>query len=167
MTNDLFLRDVVENDLPIFFGYQLDPDANYMAAFTAKDPSNRKAFTAHWNKIMADATVIIKTIVCDGQVVGSVLSYVDEGNIEVSYWIGKVYWGKGIATWALSEFLAHVNPKRPIYARVAKDNLGSRRVLEKCGFKVIDESRGVANARGEEIEELLLELRANEGDEKR
>lgn len=167
MTNDLFLRDVVENDLPIFFEYQLDPDANYMAAFTTKDPSNREAFTAHWNKIMAESTIIIKTIVCDGQVVGSVLSYEDAGNPEVSYWIGKVYWGKGIATQALSEFLAHVNPKRPIYARVAKDNLGSRRVLEKCGFKVIGESKGSANARGEDIEELLLELQVNEGDEKR
>jgi RimJ/RimL family protein N-acetyltransferase len=165
MTNTLFLRDVVEDDLPIFFEYQLDPDANYMAAFTAKDPSNREAFTAHWNKIMADATGIIKTIVCDGQVVGSVSSYEDAGKPEVTYWIGKAYWGKGIATRALADFLAHVNRARPMYARVAKDNLGSRRVLEKCGFKIIGESKGFANARGEEIEELVLELQASDRDE--
>ena len=158
MTNTLFLRDVVEDDLPIFFEYQLDPDANYMAAFTAREPSNREAFTAHWNKIMADATNIIKTIVCDGQVVGSVSSYEDAGKPEVTYWIGKAYWGKGIATRALSDFLAHGNRTRPMYARVAKDNLGSRRVLEKCGFKIVGESKGFANARGEEIEELVLEL---------
>lgn len=160
MTNTLFLRDVVEDDLPIFFEYQLDPDANYMAAFTAKDRSNREVFTAHWNKIMADATCIIKTIVCDGQVVGSVSSYEDAGKPEVTYWIGKAYWGKGIATRALSDFLAHGNRARPMYARVAKDNLGSRRVLAKCGFKIIGESKGFANARGEEIEELVLELRS-------
>jgi RimJ/RimL family protein N-acetyltransferase len=167
MTYHLFLRDVVEDDLPIFFEFQLDPDANYMAAFTARDPSNHEAFVAHWKKILADATNIIQTIVCDGQVVGSVSSYEDAGKPEVTYWIGKAYWGKGIATRALSEFLAHCNPTRPIYARVAKDNPGSRRVLEKCGFKAIGESKGFARARGEEIEELLLELRANERDEER
>ena len=147
MANNLFLRDVVTDDLPIFFEYQLDPDANHMAAFTAKDPTDREAFTAHWNKIMTDVTVILKTVVCDRQVVGSVLSYEEAGKAEVSYWIGKAYWGRGIATWALSEFLAHVNGRRPIYARIAKDNLGSRRVLQKCGFRIIGESKGFANAR--------------------
>jgi RimJ/RimL family protein N-acetyltransferase len=108
---------------------------------------------------LANETTINKTIVCDGQVAGSVSSYEDEGKPEVTYWLGKEYWGKGIATWALQAFLAHTNKRRPIYARVAKDNLGSRRVLEKCGFTVINESTGFANARGQEIEELLLELR--------
>jgi RimJ/RimL family protein N-acetyltransferase len=165
MTNHLFLRDVLEHDLPVFFEFQLDPDANYMAAFTAKNPSNREAFLAHWHRIMGDATTIIQAIVYDGQVVGSVFSYEDAGKPEVSYWIGKAYWGKGIATRALSEFLANSNRTRPIYARVAKDNLGSRRVLERCGFTVIGESKGFANARGQEIEELCLELRRNEPDE--
>jgi RimJ/RimL family protein N-acetyltransferase len=157
-TYDLFLRDVVKDDLPLFFDFQLDADANYMAAFTAKDPTNLEAFTAHWNKNMANPTSIHRTIVCDGQVVGAVYSYEESRRPEVSYWIGKPHWGKGIATRALSEFLAHSNATRPIYARVAKDNLGSRRVLEKCGFNVIGESKGFANARGKEIEEFLLEL---------
>jgi RimJ/RimL family protein N-acetyltransferase len=165
MTSDFLLRDVVEDDLPVFFEQQLDPDANYMAAFTAKDPTDREAFTAHWSRIMADATVIIKTVVCNGQVVGSVLSYEEAGKPEVSYWIGKEYWGNGIATRALSEFLVHGNRARPIYARVAKDNLGSIRVLQKCGFTIIGEAKGFANARGEEIGELILELRANQGAE--
>jgi RimJ/RimL family protein N-acetyltransferase len=159
MTNELLLRDVVNDDLPIFFAQQVNKEANHMAAFTAKDPTNQEAFTAHWHRILADATVIIKTIICAGQVAGSVSSYEDEGKPEVTYWLGKEYWGKGIATWALQAFLAHTNKRRPIYARVAKDNLGSRRVLEKCGFTVINESTGFANARGQEIEELLLELR--------
>ena len=159
---NLFLRDVVEDDLLLFFDFQLDPDANYMAAFTAKNPNDREAFTAHWNKIMVEPTNIIRTIVCDGLVVGSVSSYVESGKPEVTYWIGRAHWGKGIATRALTAFLTHVNTTRPIYARVAKDNLGSRRVLEKCGFQVIGETKGFAKARGEEIEELHLELRANE-----
>jgi RimJ/RimL family protein N-acetyltransferase len=165
MTSDLFLRDVVEDDLPIFFEQQLEPEANYMAAFTAKDPTNRDAFTAHWNRILADATVIIKTIVFDGHVVGHVLSYEESGKPEVSYWIGKEYWGKGLATRALSDFLEYGNKTRPIYARAAKDNIGSLRVLEKCGFTIAGENKGFANARGEEVEEFILILRANERDE--
>lgn len=82
MTDDLYLREVVEDDLPLFFDYQLDPDASYMAAFTAKDPTDREAFIAHWNRIMADPTTINRTIVADGQVVGSVSSYVDDGKPE-------------------------------------------------------------------------------------
>lgn len=160
MSNELLLRNVVNDDLPIFFEYQLDQEANYMAAFTAKDPTNQEAFMAHWHRILADKTVIIQTIIFNGHVAGSVLSYEDEGKSEVSYWLGKDYWSKGIATWALKEFLVHNNQTRPIYARVAKDNLGSRRVLEKCGFTAISESKGFANARGQEIEELLLKLGA-------
>jgi len=158
MPIDLFLRDVVEDDLPIFFEQQLDPDANYMAAFTAKDPTNREAFAGHWNRILADGTVIIKTIVFDGQVAGHVLSYEESGRPEVSYWIGKAYWGQGIATQALGDFLAEANRTRPMYARVAKDNAGSLRVLEKCGFTIAGQAKGFANARGEEIEEWVLEL---------
>jgi RimJ/RimL family protein N-acetyltransferase len=165
MANTLLLRNVIEDDLSIFFEQQLDSDANHMAAFTAQDPTNRDAFMAHWHMILADATVIIRTIVLDGHVVGSVLSYEESGRPEVSYWIGKEYWGQGIATGALAEFLMHGNTARPIYARAAQDNIGSRRVLEKCGFAIVGEARGFANARGEEIEELLLELRATERDE--
>jgi RimJ/RimL family protein N-acetyltransferase len=158
MTSDFLLRDVIENDLSIFFEQQLDPDANWMAAFTAKDPADREAFTAHWNRILADETVIVKTVVVDGQVAGHVLSYVESGKAEVGYWIGKEYSGKGLATRALAEFLARVNRTRPIYAHVARDNAGSRRVLEKCGFAIVGKNKGFANARGKEIEELILEL---------
>jgi len=165
MTSDLLLRDVVEDDLPIFFEQQLNPEANTMAAFTAKDPTNREAFTAHWNRILADATVIIKTIVFDGHVVGQVLSYEESGKPEVSYWIGKEYWGQGFATRALSDFLAQANKTRPIYARAAKDNIGSLRVLEKCGFRIIGDDKGFANARGKEVEEFVLRLSAGASEE--
>jgi RimJ/RimL family protein N-acetyltransferase len=164
MKNELLLREVVSDDFPIFFEQQLDPEANYMAAFTAQDPTNWEAFMAHWHKILADDTNIIKTIIFNQQVAGSVSSYEDEGKPEVTYWLGKEYWGKGIATWALKEFLAHHNQTRPIYARVAKDNLSSQRVLEKCGFTIISEAKGFANARGREIEEFLLELKAIQTD---
>ena len=160
MKNELLLREVVSADLSIFFEQQLDQEANYMAAFTARDPTNQEAFMVHWHKILADEKNIIKTIIFNEQVAGSVSSYQEEGRPEVTYWLGKEYWGQGIATRALKEFLAHHNPARPIYARTAKDNTGSQRVLEKCGFIKIGEDKGFANARGQEIEELLLELKA-------
>jgi RimJ/RimL family protein N-acetyltransferase len=157
ISRDLHLRPVIESDLPLFFEQQLDPDANYMAAFTAKDPSDRPAFDAHWSRIMADDAVVIRTILSGGQVAGHVLSYPDSGHLEVSYWIGKEYWGQGVATQALLSFL-DVIKTRPLYARAAKDNLASLRVLGKCGFVIIGEARGFAKARNAEIQEFILVL---------
>lgn len=157
--NLVVLRNIAPSDLPIFFLHQCDPDAVHMAAFTAKEPSNRAAFNAFWTRIMTDESIIIQTILYEDQVAGSVLKYDDEGKPEVSYWLGKEFWGKGIATQALRLFLDRV-AARPLYARAAKDNLASIRVLEKCGFTVCGQSKGYANARGCEIEELLLVLGA-------
>lgn len=153
------LRGVTESDLPVFYEYQLDPAANRMAAFTAKDPANREAFNSHWSRILADPRVLMKTILFESRIVGSVGKFEERpGEPEVTYWIGREFWGKGIATQALSMFLDLVKV-RPIYARAARDNLPSLRVLEKCGFTVVRYEKGFANARGEEIEEAVLELR--------
>ena len=158
-TSDIILRDVVESDLPIFFEQQLDKDANWMAAFTSKNPADREAFMAHWNRILRDERTINQTILFNGQVAGSVACYEDEefGKPEVTYWLGKSYWGKGIATRALAALLDRVNV-RPFYARAAKDNIASLRVLEKCGFTRIGEGKGFANARNTEVEEYILRL---------
>lgn len=156
--SNVVLREVHVEDLPLFFEHQQDPEANSMAAFTAKDPTDQQAFMAHWTRILGDATTTIRTILIEGQVAGSVSSYEETaGHPEVTYWLGKPYWGKGIATAALRALLAQVTT-RPIYARVAKDNRASLRVLEKCGFTIIGEDKGFANARGQEIEEWLLHL---------
>lgn len=161
LSRRILLRDIIESDLPIFFQQQLDPTANYMAAFTVKDPADRDAFTAHWTKILSDDTITKKTILFEGQVVGHVASFEQFGNLEVTYWIGKEYWGKGIATKALSAFLSCMKT-RPLYARAAKDNSASIRVLEKCGFTITGEDKGFSNARGEEVEEFILKLEADE-----
>ncbi len=161
MSGDVRLRAVSEADLPIFFAQQLDPGANHMAAFTSRDPADRAAFMAHWERILSDASIVKRTILCDGQVAGNIGCYQDElDRPEVTYWLGRPYWGRGIATRALAAFMAHV-PLRPLYARVAKDNLASRRVLETNGFTVCGEDKGYANARGEEVEEFVLRLDAD------
>ncbi len=160
MTMILELRDLLDEDLAIFFEQQLDPDANWMAAFTAKDPADHAAFERHWERIRSNPQVIIRTILVGGAVAGHVSSYVEDGGPEITYWLGKAFWGRGIASAALQSFLDKVNPARPMRARVAKDNPASLRVLQKCGFQIIGEDRGFAQARGVETEEYILTLAA-------
>jgi RimJ/RimL family protein N-acetyltransferase len=154
----VLLRGVEESDLTIFFEQQLDPEANHMAAFTSKDPADSNAFAEKWIKILGDDTINIKTIVYKGKVAGNIMSHRWFGKPEVSYWIGKEYWGRGVATSALLTFLDQLQV-RPLYARVAKDNIASLRVLEKCGFTITGYEKSFANARGKEIEEAILEIR--------
>src|SRR5512145_2852259 len=115
------LRDVIESDVSSFFEQQLDPDANWMAAFTAKDPTDRLTFMARWAKILSDDSLTKQTILVDGQVAGHVLCFEMFGQPSISYWIGKAYWGQGIATQALTQFLGQIET-RPHYTRAAKDN---------------------------------------------
>lgn len=129
-----------------------------MAAFTAEDPGDRAAFDAHWQRIFANETNTVRTIVADGAVAGHIASFLRDGDLEVTYWIDRAMWGRGLATGALRAFLDVVTA-RPIHARAAADNIASLRVLERCGFLQCGRDRGFASARGEEIEELILVLR--------
>lgn len=157
MIDEIALRDVTECDLPIFFEQQLDPGANHMAAFTAGNPADKAAFAAHWARILSDEGTQVKTVVFLDHVAGYVASFERFGKPEVTYWIGKEFWGKGIATRALSEYLRCL-AVRPLYARAVKDNQASMRVLEKCGFAVSGHERAFANGRGEEVEEVIFIL---------
>jgi RimJ/RimL family protein N-acetyltransferase len=129
------LRDVVESDLPVFFEHQRDPEATAMADFPARD---RDAFDAHWARILADDSLTKKTIVFEGQVAGNAVSWPQDGRRLVGYWLGREFWGKGLATRALAELVDELGT-RPLHAYVAKTNIGSIRVLEKCGFVRSDE----------------------------
>jgi len=157
VTYDLRLREIEEDDLEVFFQNEQDQIASQMAAFTAVDPSDRAAFVDRWTRIFADGNIIGRTILVDHEVVGSILVHNWFGDPEITYWIDRDHWGKGVASAAIREFLEIVLV-RPLYARVAFDNHGSRRVLEKCGFVVTGSESGYASARGEEIEELVLTL---------
>ena len=151
--NTVILRDVIEADLPIFFEQQLDPEATQMAAFPSRD---RDAFMAHWKKIMSNENVTLKTILFEGQVAGNVVSWEQSGEREVGYWIGKEYWGKGIGTKALAEFLGYVKT-RPLYAHVAKHNVASLRVLQKCEFVISGEDK-FSDEGSKDVKEFILKL---------
>jgi RimJ/RimL family protein N-acetyltransferase len=121
---------VREGDLESFYEDQRDPEADRMAGFPARD---HHAFMAHWHKLMADGTVMLRTILHDGEVAGNIVSFTHGDTREVGYWIRRNLWGKGIATEALRRFL-RLDRTRPLHAGVVKHNLASIRVLEKCGF---------------------------------
>jgi RimJ/RimL family protein N-acetyltransferase len=153
------LREVLDEDLVVLFEQWADPVAAHMAAFTPPDHMDRDAFERRWARLRADDTVLNRAILVDGDVVGTIGSWGDPGEREITYWIGRAYWGRGIATAALRTFLT-VERSRPLHARIAHDNVGSRRVLEKCGFRVVATDRGFAEARSGEIEEFILRLEA-------
>ena len=154
MRNDVRLRDVEPADLPVFYEHQLDADATAMAAFPSRD---RAAFDAHWaTNVLGNAAAVTQTVLIDGQVAGYIGSWPQDGARLVGYWIGKEHWGKGVATKALAAFL-HLVTERPLHAHVAEHNVGSIRVLEKCGFSFEREER-VEDA-DQEVVELVLVLR--------
>jgi RimJ/RimL family protein N-acetyltransferase len=129
------IRPVEDADLPIFLAHQDDPVAAAMAAFPTRAPD---VFYEHWARIRADPLNYTRTIVADGEVVGDIVSWLDDGRRQVGYWIGRSHWGKGFATAALRLMLAEIKD-RPVTAHVVLDNVGSQRVLEKCGFVRVGE----------------------------
>ncbi|MBK9333609.1 MAG: GNAT family N-acetyltransferase [Ignavibacteria bacterium] len=160
MTNNIItLTKTVTEDLNILFEFQLDEEANYLAAFTSKDPGDKSAYIEKYSKHINDPTINMQTIKVHGEVAGSIAKFFIENDAEITYWIDRKFWGQGIATTALKELL-QIEKVRPIYGRVAFDNIGSQKVLEKCGFVKIDTDKGFANARQEEIEEYIYILSA-------
>lgn len=155
---DVSLRPInPATDMELLFEMHRDPVADQMAAFTAKDPDDRAAFDAHWERILSDENVINRAILCDGELAGSIANFEMFGQTNVAYGVHRALWGNGIASQALALFLDELD-ERPLYGRCAANNLGSLRVLQKCGFKEIGRERGYAEARGEEIEEIVLRL---------
>jgi len=152
------LRPLTDADVEPLFQMMRDPEAVQMAAFVARDPDDREAFDAHLARVRTDPEVTNRVITRDGEVVGSIGSFVMEGDIEITYWIDRSFWGRGIATEALALFLRTVETRRPLHARAASDNTGSLRVLRKAGFNPTGTDVGYANARQSEIEETILAL---------
>ena len=106
------LRLVEPNDLPTLFEFQLDAESNQIA-FT--HPRSKSEFDAHWAKALEDSSVVAKAIVVDGKFVGCISCFECDGLDSIGYWIGRTFWGKGIATQALELLLNEVDI-RPLSA---------------------------------------------------
>jgi RimJ/RimL family protein N-acetyltransferase len=152
------LRPSLPADAPVFFEIESDPRSRRMAAFGGEDADSQAAFQSRWERMLRDRTVLARTVLWNGHVVGSVTQFTLFHKPSVAYWIDREFWGRGIATRAVTAFLRET-PVRPLYARVAQDNLASQRVLEKCGFTRCGVDRGFARFRGAEVDEIVYQLR--------
>lgn len=152
---DVALRPVEDRDLDALFEMMRDPEAVRMAAFTPEDPSDRAAFDAHQARVRTAPGITHRAVTRDGELVGTVAAFPIEGQTEITYWIDRAAWGRGIASRALTLFLDLV-PTRPLYAYVASDNNGSLRVLQKAGFKTIGTETSFAHVRNSQIKETIL-----------
>jgi ribosomal-protein-alanine N-acetyltransferase len=158
MCNDqVILRQTELSDLETLYLFQLDKEANFLAAFTSKESANRESYIKKYTPFLRNPTINMQTILLNGTIVGSLAKFEIEGEAEVTYWIDKKSWGTGVASKALKDFLI-TEKTRSIRGRVAFDNIGSRRVLEKCGFLKIGTDKGFANARQQEIEAIIYLL---------
>jgi ribosomal-protein-alanine N-acetyltransferase len=151
------LTKTIHADLETLFEFQTNKDGIWMAAFTQENPTDKEFYMNKWTKIVANPEINMQTIRLENIIIGSVAHFDIMGETNISYWIDQPYWGKGLATLALKMFLKNA-VIRPLFARVAFDNFGSQRVLEKCGFKTIGKDKGFANARNMEIEEFIYQL---------
>src|SRR6476659_8175139 len=145
------LRPIADADLDALFDQMRDPESVWMAAFTSDDPDDRSAFDAHMATVRFAPDTTTRAVTCDGELVGTVAAFVVDGETEVTYWIDRAAWGRGIASRAL-ELLLDLVPSRPLHARAASDNVASLRVLQKAGFEVVGTEDSFAAARKGQIE---------------
>lgn len=161
-TDALSLREPTLQDLPAFFEFQCDPVAIRMSGFR---PRSQEAFMSHWQGVLEDAGVAKYTIVWERQVAGNLVFFDMGGRRAVGYWLGRDYWGRGLATRAL-ELALSSESQRPLFASVAAHNTASVRVLEKCGFVLVGTAIPPPGARPLDGDELLMRLSAGEAQTK-
>jgi RimJ/RimL family protein N-acetyltransferase len=157
MTDKLTLRKTTEADLGALFEIYADEAAAYMAAFMPENWRDRDAFFARRKENLLDPEIFMNTILLNGEIAGTVGTYKLFGELQITYGVKRDYWNKGVATRALQQLLA-IMKDRPVYGRVAFDNTGSMRVLEKCGFVQAATDKFFAHARGAEIDEIIFKL---------
>lgn len=153
----IVLRSLHDPDLDQLFEWERDPRAVELASFTRADPSDRSAFDAHYERIRADPSVILRAIELDGELVGTIGSFTMEGDREVTYWISPARWGQGVASGALGELLL-IEPIRPLHGRVAAHNVGSAKVLTRAGFRTVGSETSFAPGLGRDVIELIYRL---------
>lgn len=151
------LTKTTQEDLETLFVFQTNKDGIQMAAFTAEDPADKEFYMNKWSKIVENPDMRMQTIRVNNKIVGSVIHFDVMEETNISYWIDQQHWGKGFATEGLKAFIKG-SVKRPLFARVAYDNYGSQKVLEKCGFISIGKGKGFARARNKEIEEFIYKF---------
>jgi RimJ/RimL family protein N-acetyltransferase len=154
---DVQLRDVEDADLHVFFEHQREEEAVRRAQFPSRD---REPFLTHWRtKVLGNPTGSAQTVTLDGEVAGNIVAWSENGRRFVGYWLGQRFWGRGVGTAALRQFIER-EQTRPLYADVFVGNTASVRLLERCGF------RRVGVDHDDDLEFVVLRLDDGAADEK-
>lgn len=141
------LRTSVPADVETFFAHQAEPEGVRRANFPARE---RAAYFKHWDdKIFAVPQNHAWTVLVDGRIAGNVVSWPQDGERMVGYWLGEEFWGRGIGTAAVRLFLEE-ETERPLHADVHAGNVASIRLLERCGFRRVESAE-------EDVVLLILE----------
>ena len=151
------LRRLEDADLDQLFHWESDPHAVALAAFTRADPSDRRAFDAHYHRVRSDPDIILRAVEDEHGLAGMIASFTIEDEREITYWIDPSRWGRGLASAALAAFL-QVELSRPLFARVAEHNIGSAKILARAGFVQIDSETSYAPGIGRDVVEGIYRL---------
>lgn len=151
------LRDLDDEDLDAIYEMMRDRTAVEMAAFTAADPDDRDGFDAWIARQRAAPEVATYVVTENGGFAGTAALFSAEGDREVTYWIARHAWGRGVATEAL-RILVSREPERPLFARVAAHNAASIAVLTKVGFTEVSRDVEFAPGVGRDVEEIVMVL---------
>ncbi|WP_127473646.1 GNAT family N-acetyltransferase [Microbacterium sulfonylureivorans] len=155
--NHIELRNLDDDDLDAVFEMMRDPEGVAMAAFTAEDPGDREAFDAWIARQRGDAEVLYQVVTENGGFAGTAAAFTVDGDREVSFWIARHAWGRGVATEALRHLVSR-EPVRPLFARAAAHNAGSIAVLTKVGFTEVSRNVDFAPGAGRDVEEIVFTL---------
>ena len=163
-TERLILRPWKESDAESLYHFAKNPNVGPIAGWPP-------------HKSVEESLDIIKTvfskketyaITINGKAIGCVgllfypdtNHYWDDEGVELGYWIGEEYWGKGLVPEACKELIKHsfedLNIDK-LYASFRYDNHQSKRVLEKLGFKYYCDLKNM-DFRGKEIYEIAMTL---------
>lgn len=144
MSQGLRLRAWARSDADRFLELLGDPDLWRFMPEARPEPFDRTVAEALIEVSNASNHHKVRAIEMQGRIVGQVrLKFDDTGQAEdtaeVSYWLGRSYWGQGIGTEAMRSFSAMVFRDHPdlrrLFARVHCDNAASLRLLAKVGFE--------------------------------
>lgn len=151
------LRDIADDDLDAVFEMMRDPEGIARAAFTAKDPDDRSSFDAWMARNRANPSARVQVVTEDGGFAGTAGTFSVDGDREITYWIARHAWGRGVAT-AVIELLIALEPERPLYARAAALNTASVAALRRAGFAEISRNDAYAPGVGRNVEEIVFAL---------
>lgn len=155
--NHIELRNLDDDDLDAVFEMMRDPEGVAMAAFTAEDPDDRAAFDAWIDRQRQNPAVLCQVVTENGGFAGTAAAFTIDGDREVSFWIARHAWGRGVATEALRHLISR-EPVRPLFARAAAHNAGSIAVLTKLGFTEVSRNVDYAPGLGRDVEEIVFTL---------